>query len=161
MKKLIIISILIISTSGCSIFKGDSIAYFKPELAGKEQSNYDLILGKWYGENKVENGETREFIEERNDDGTYAVEFHTIDKTGKVSIQKEFGEWGISGKVIFTFVKSIQNHYDEQATEMGDPMFQDAYIILNLSPTVCTYKHVVSGEKFTVRKVDSQFTFSK
>lgn len=161
MNKLFTLVILLIITSSCSVLKANKIAYYKPETTDKAQTNWDNIIGRWYGITKIEDGETREFIDERKSDGTYEIEFHSINKTGKVSIQKEFGEWGLSGNIYFTVVRSISNSVQEQTMDLEDPYTRDAYKIIKLNETFLVYKHVVSGDKYSVKKVDTEFTFSK
>ncbi len=161
MKKILAVILLLQFSSSCSLIKGDSIEYFKPRDTDKVLINWDNMVGKWYGVSIIENGDRREIIEERNSDGTFTIEFHTIDKnTGEISVQKEMGEWAISGNIYFTIVKFIINDENEnEQIDPTDPYFKDAYKIIKLTNSEFICKSVVNGDKYSSKKVDSNYTF--
>lgn len=60
------------------------------------------MSGKWYGEATTIAGKGMQQLIERRADGIFTVNFRVTDKPGQWFEQKEFGLWGVSGKIYFT-----------------------------------------------------------
>lgn len=100
MNKLLIIVVICLSLSGCTIT--NKLPQFYPDLSKKDYTNWYRMTGKWYGNMESEDKGKNEWLVERNLDGTYIIQFKNTDKMGNVEKSTEIGEWGISGNIYFT-----------------------------------------------------------
>lgn len=137
-----------------------AITSTKPALSLEEKDAWRLLTGKWYGSQPTAGGGKREEIVERRRDGTQIIRFRTHDLTYGIKDDIEVGQWGISGPVYFTFYRgSVEGDYFSPS-DPSNPSNYDAYHILNLTEERFEYEHVVTGNRFVLKKVPSYFEFT-
>jgi hypothetical protein len=130
----------------------------KPHAAASEAQRSALV-GRWYGETATKDGGKRLHIMERSADGTYRVNFRTIESSGKVSDQTEVGLWGVSGLVYFTITRGWLQDERFVPADPEEAYYYDAYKILELSKKQLRYRSCAVGDKFLVTRVADDFSF--
>lgn len=117
------------------------------------------MIGKWYGEATTIAGKRMQQLIQRRADGTCTVNFRVTDKSGQWFEQKEFGLWGVSGKIYFTIttVKQVGDQFT--FAKPGNPHLNDAYEIIELTMTTYRSKARERGDDFTQKRVDDGFQF--
>ncbi|AMO66845.1 hypothetical protein DOK_18595 [gamma proteobacterium BDW918] len=116
-----------------------------------------MLLGKWYGIRKTNNGGQKEWLTERSADGTYRVDFRFTAKNGDVRTQSEVGFWGVSGG---TYFRIFRGWITIEGMKPADPTkadHYDAYAIQSLNDTYFSYKHVNREHVYTVKKMPADF----
>ena len=116
-----------------------------------------MLLGKWYGIRKTNNGGQKEWLTERSADGTYRVDFRFTAKNGDVRSQSEVGFWGVSGG---TYFRIFRGWISVEGIKPADPTnadHYDAYAIELLNDSYFTYKHVNRDHVYTVKKMPADF----
>ncbi len=98
----ILIVLIVLFIAGCAT--APSIYTVKPNDSSEEPRR-NLLLGRWYGEERTREGGKRLEIIDRYVDGTFKIQFRVTEGSGKVWDQTEIGLWGISGPVYFTITK--------------------------------------------------------
>lgn len=152
LRALAFVALAALSATGCATSPG-AIDAHKPELEMSSQARRVMMLGRWYGRAPTTDGGLREWLVERNPEGTYAVRFRTRDGDGTVTEQVEVGEWGVSGPVYFTLMKGWVVDDEFRPADPTDGYFSDAYEILHLDAESMTYRSYDTGNTFTVRRV--------
>ena len=117
------------------------------------------MIGKWYGEATTLDGKRTQQLSERRADGVFTVNFRVTDKSGQWIEQKEFGLWGVSGKIYFTITTGKQVGDEITHAIPGNPHLNDAYEIIELTATTYRSKAQDSGNDFTQKRVDDGFQF--
>ncbi|AZF48680.1 MULTISPECIES: hypothetical protein [unclassified Pseudomonas] len=79
------------------------------------------MIGKWYGEATTLDGKRTQQLSERRADGTFNVNFRVTDKSGQWFEQKEFGLWGVSGKIYFTITALRAVRYERARCNPDHP----------------------------------------
>lgn len=158
MKQITLILIIAIVCSCSTLFKSNykNHAMYSPNLSNNEIVNWNALTGKWHGNSLLKSGLKREWIIDRKNNGQYSIEFYTTNKDGSIDKQTENGEWGVSGNIYFTIFKSFLIDGIRDSTDLSDPYNRDTYKILKLSDKIFEYKHLRTGEKFKVNKIDSK-----
>lgn len=152
MKKLIIIICFGVFLVGCG-----TKPYSAPPISERQSYQWKALCGKWYGKSTLDSNEKREWLVNRSNDGSYVIEFITIDQDGNRERIVEKGEWGVSGDIYFTTFKSQISESREVPADSTDPANRDSYKILKLNDTTFRYKHLRTQGKYEVTKVDSAF----
>jgi hypothetical protein len=117
-----------------------------------------LLVGKWFGEAKLENGGTRQWIAERFGDGRYRIEFKVESSEGYLN-QVEVGRWGVSGKVYFTLLQGWEHNGQIIPADPSDPTIYDAYELLELTAEKMRYRSYETNDNYELRKVSGDFDF--
>ncbi|QDP00408.1 hypothetical protein [Thalassotalea sp. PS06] len=111
------------------------------------------LLGVWHRSEDLGEEQFSEFAELR-EDGTFVFTFYTYNLEGKLLSQiSETGDWGLVGDIHFTITHSEIEHSTEYPADRADPDNYHAYRVLALDAQQFTYEHIVSGEKFTLKRV--------
>jgi hypothetical protein len=116
-----------------------------------------MLLGKWYGIRKTNDGGRKEWLTERSADGTYRADFRSTAKNGDVRTQSEVGFWGISGG---TYFRIFRGWVTLEGMKLADPTnadHYDAYEIQALTDDYFSYKHVARDRLYTVKKMPADF----
>ncbi|WP_394172563.1 hypothetical protein [Thalassotalea litorea] len=111
------------------------------------------LVGTWH---RSENLGAEQFSEiaELTEDGHFVFTFYTYNLEGKLLSQiSEVGDWGLVGDIHFTITTGEVEHEKEYLADRADAENYHAYRVLTLTPQQFTYEHVVSGEKFTLKRV--------
>ena len=112
------------------------------------------LVGRWYGET-VEDGNFRQWINERRADGTFRVESQMFVGCSPSGVQVERGTWRYAdGRLL-----AITTHVNEKPTNTRDKRFRDWYEVANLTATGADYVHERTGEHYTARRVSPNFEF--
>lgn len=149
--------VLVLFVVGCaSVQPEKTIAAIKKHSRSDEQ-NFQILVGKWYGNQPTTDGGKREQLVIRNHDGTHIIHFRVHEPNGETWDQIEVGEWGISGDIYFTIFKGwIKNGTFKPST--GNVAYnRDAYKILELTGAQFVYESAQDGEVFSLEKVDAVF----
>ncbi len=129
----------------------------KPEDSDAVTRRFQMMVGTWTGEDITTKGEVRRERVERHHDGTYVIQFRTYAKDGSYEDDVETGEWGISGDIYFTFMHGWIQDGQLVPANPGDPFFDDAYTILELTDTEFKYKAADVGTEFTDKRVPPDY----
>ena len=133
----------------------------KPDVPITKEKNRRLLVGKWLGEIKSENGKVTKWLVERLIDGTYQIIFRTYDNETEYKDQIEVGFWGTSGSIYFSIMKGWIEEGEFVPANPEDPYFYDAYKIIQLNSDTFNYEHFDHKTRYTVKKVADSFTFKK
>ena len=79
------------------------------------------------------------------------------ERTAAYREQIEVGEWAISGPVYFLSTKGWVDGDTFLKADSTSPDLYDAYRIISLEPKLFEYEHFVSGNRYQVRRVNSNF----
>ncbi|MDG1732722.1 MAG: hypothetical protein P8M49_03550 [Thalassotalea sp.] len=111
------------------------------------------LFGQWHRAEQNGTENTNE-LAEINADGSFSFSFYSYTPDGTIIDEiTEIGDWGLVGDIHFTITKG---EVDNEAHYMADPTDADnyhAYKVLHLCPERFTYEHIVTGEKYTLFKV--------
>ena len=83
-----------------------SVTTDKPALTKPQADKWQMMVGKWYGDQQTSEGGRKEWIDHRKNDGTYVIQFRITSKDGEVQQSVEAGEWGVSGPIYFSIFKA-------------------------------------------------------
>lgn len=150
---------LFITIAGCSHkqISTESITQTKPELTRTEAETWILMVGRWYGDQPTKAGGRRQWLVERNKDGTYKINFRFTEQDGTIRNSAEVGEWAISGPVYFSSFRGWVRGNTIELADRSDPYNYDAYRIIQLSNELFEYEHLSTGNRFTIKRVPSDF----
>ena len=115
------------------------------------------MVGMWYGDQPTKDGGRRQWLLERNVDGTYHINFRTTQKNGTINDDAEFGQWAISGPVYFSSFRGWVRETGVKPSDPSNSYNYDAYRIIQLNNEVFEYEHFSTGNRFTVRRVPANF----
>ena len=162
MMRLKIIGLMIAITifAGCaSSLTSNNIlpsAYYS-DASQKRKTDWQLMVGSWYGSQKTRDGGTYIWIIRRDVNGRYKLEGKIVSPTGDVKKAVEVGEWGMGGTIYFTICKGWMNGSNFTPSDPTDPYYRDVYRILELTHELIRYEHLDEGQSFTVRRVGEDF----
>lgn len=95
----------------------------------------------------------------RRKDGTYTSVFRQF-KDGKETIkQTEAGLWGYVNGIYFTLTREMLDHENFKAVDTTQGEYYDAYKVLKFDGKELTYKDLLYGNEYTVRKVPDNYIF--
>lgn len=153
---------LLLILFGCSTApsKAPTSTGFYPEVTEDRKSAWQNMVGNWYGSMPLENGGTYAWLISRNIFGKYKLEGKIHSPNGEVKTQIEIGEWGIGGGVYFSIFKGWVEHNEFIPNDQSDPYYRDVYKIISLDNKKLTYKHLDSGQTYSVVKVDDSYVLS-
>jgi hypothetical protein len=162
MMRLKIIGMLIAISifAGCaSSLTSDNIlpsAYYS-NPSEKRETNWQFMVGNWYGSQKTRDGGVYSWIIRRDVNGLYKLEGKIVSPTGDVKKEVEVGEWGMGGTIYFTICKGWIKERNFAKSNPADPYYRDVYRILELTHDLIRYEHLDGGGSFTVRRVQEDF----
>jgi hypothetical protein len=136
-----------------------AISAYKPALSSSQEESWNLMLGKWYGNQPVVEGTYREQIVSRFPNGTYQITFRDHDEPGDYKDEIEVGFWGISGPVYFTIFTGRIRDNEFIPSNPPNPYSYDAYEIIRLTDAEFEYETFAAGNGFSVEKVSDDFEF--
>ena len=116
------------------------------------------MIGRWYGEARLEGGGDRVWLTERFPDGQFKIEFILRTPRGTEK-QTEIGFWGVSANVYFTITKGWLEEGFFSPGHPEDASLYDAYEILELTEGAFRYRNFGDGSEYTLRRVSSDFVF--
>jgi hypothetical protein len=123
------------------------------------RKNRSLLIGRWYGDEHLRSGTHQRWLVTREADGTFEVEFDVTLSNGRREHGFESGTWGIRHPIYFTTTRESGPSRSDMATlDPTDPRLYDAYEIVELDDEVFTYVSFASGNQFSVRRVDDDFS---
>lgn len=131
----------------------------KQKLPATKDAKWNTLVGTWFGTLEMRGGGRYMWIGENKNDGTYKIRFQTIDGSGNRKEQTEIGEWGVSGDVQFTILKTVIKGGKTITVNPTKSSFRDAYRILELNNEVFVYKSLDTGDRFSAKRVASEFSF--
>lgn len=131
----------------------------KPSLTLSQEETWNLMVGKWYGDQPTKDGGRKQQIMERSPQGTYKITFRIHDKDGKYNDSAEAGHWGVSGPVYFTTFRGWVEDNQFSPSDPADPYNYDAYKIIRLDEKIFEYENYSSGNKYTIERVSNDFQF--
>ncbi|WP_300635247.1 hypothetical protein [Pseudomonas sp.] len=156
MFKIFALALTLTCLSGCN---QQTLVHAVKPLSTLQEQEHALMIGKWYGEATTFDGKRTQQLNERRADGTFNVKFRVTDKSGQWFEQKEFGLWGVSGKIYFTITTGKQVGEQITSAKPGNPYLNDAYEIIELTATTYRSKARDGGGDFTQKRVDDGFQF--
>jgi len=108
----------------------------------------ELLIGNWVGEAPLRGGGSNAWITHLLADGTYKIDFKSIDASGDSSAHSETGIWGVSGGIYFTAVRGFIVDGAAEPADTSDPALYDTYKIISLSHDSFEYKSISTGDHF-------------
>lgn len=161
MKYLVFACVLLMSfISGCDTpdTSNTIITASKSNADISQQERWQLMIGKWYGKQPTKDGGIKHELMNRAPDGTYIIQFLIEDKNGSKKKQVEVGHWGVSGSIFFSIFRGwIRDNGQLSPSNPSDAYNYDAYQIIELNEEKFHYKHVSTGNEYTVLKVAPDF----
>ncbi|ODN65962.1 hypothetical protein [Methylophaga muralis] len=136
-----------------------SVAIAKPNLSISQEDQWHLMVGKWYGNQPSKEGGAKQWIVERYPNGNYRIDFRTIKNDGNIESSSEVGQWGVSGPVYFSSFRGWLEGDNVKPSDPSDPYNYDAYQIIKLNNEIFEYEHFLTGNRFTLKRVSSDFKF--
>lgn len=111
--------------------------------------SYESLVGKWYGEQKIEDEYYQRWLMSRFENGTYevTVEYSELSNS-QVTIEKHKGFWSYSQCLYTTHMLEINGEHNESST---------VYVVSELDGFVFKYMSVITGRSYSLTKVDNEF----
>lgn len=154
----VLVLLLCVAASGCSD-PPPPVDMVKPELTEAAENYRDRVIGRWYGEADTKDGGRRMHLVERHPDGTMKIRFRLVSANGAVREQVESLFWGVSGPIYFTIFRGSLHGEKFEPADATQAYNYDAYEILGLGAVRFRYRHVATGNEFTVERVGPEFRF--
>lgn len=123
------------------------------------EENWQLMTGTWFGQQPLKNGGIRQQITQRYPDATFVITFRYIKRDGSENFLRDYGAWGISGPIYFSLTTAEQKDDQVVDTEPGNEFDNNAYRILRLNEESFEYEHVVTGDRYILKRVEPGFRF--
>ncbi len=113
------------------------------------------LIGHWYRSEQQGDEHYSEFAQLRAD-GSFCFTFYVFQKDGTLVDEiSEFGDWGVVGNIHFTITKSEQIAGKDYPADLENEDNYQAYRIVKLTENEFTYEHIVTGESYTLSRVQS------
>ncbi len=145
--------------AGCATTSSSQMKISTSEVASDAIMHHEQMLGKWYGNQPLEDGGKYEWLMTRGARGEYKVQFRITDTQGVVDDSEEFGLWGTSGDVYFSIFLGHLGEDGVHYADTSDPYNYDAYYILSLTDDIMKYRHARHGNVYMVKRVADDFSF--
>ena len=143
---------------GCSAAKQNTVPGVKPPLPTSAYETRKLLIGKWLGEAKTDEGNRRQSLLDRLPNGTYKIFFRTYKSDASFEDQCEVGLWGFSGSVFFSIMRGWIVNEKFIPADPTDPAYYDAYEILKLTEQEFEYRHIPTNYIFRAKRVLGDYT---
>lgn len=121
-------------------------------LAAATPAVRDALVGTWEGSVTDRNGTERTWTVDRDTNGRYRIVF-VFREDGTQRRWVETGHWGAAGSFYFTLTTEAGGEGSLQPTDRSSAYYDDVYEIVSLTPSAFSYRHVTTGNTFTVRRV--------
>lgn len=157
------VTIVFIMLIACSDQGTPSISVdgVKPSLSLDQEKAWRTMTGTWYGSQPKKGGGQHDWIVVRDNTGAYQITFRSYDKNGDYEDSIEVGEWGISGPIYFSIFKARVKDGEFISVDPTNPYNRDTYKIISLSETEFIYESFTSDNRFTLKRVEDDFTFTQ
>lgn len=156
--------LVVLSLAACAhgAGKGDSIVRLGLSTTTESiETQREALIGKWFrNQATAERGLSQE-IAEINRNGTYVFRFRMIDAAGAEGQWSEIGEWGIVGDIHFTITKGWLENDRFEPADQSLAKHYGVYRVLKLTADEFTYQHLVTKNRFTLKRVGDDFQFPK
>jgi hypothetical protein len=148
-----------VAISGCAARGTSSVPVdeAKPSLTTSQRESWQLMIGRWYGDQPLKEGGRKQWVATRAADGTYRIDFVHTTADGAVNKSSEVGHWGVSGPVYFSSFRGWIEANMFRRADPTDPYNYDAYRITRIDANVFEYEHFTTRERFSVRRVAADF----
>ncbi len=124
-------------------------APFGPQL----RSN-DPLVGCWYGEDYQPVFQRRAgWLMNRRADGTFTIEFRTVERGVSLPIQTEEGRWTHDNGQYTTFTTKVAG----EEIDKTDPHYTDTYEVRSVNDVEMTYYHPGVKQTFRSKRVDCDY----
>lgn len=131
----------------------------KPADTHLAQQQREMMTGKWYGVSDTKDGGTRYELVERYLDGSMRVRFRLVEADGRLTEQTEAAVWGMSGSVYFSITMGWLSYDEMVPADITQAYFYDAYYVIELTEETFRYRHVTTGNEYSLKKVAQDFEF--
>lgn len=136
----------------------EAFPVYKPRPSLAETRRHDMLVGNWVGESPVKDGGRRQVLLERRADGTFTVTFRTHWGTDRAMVERQVGQWGISGPVYFTITTGWLDGDHVDPTDLGQPYYYDAYRIVDLSENEFEFESFTTDTRYVLHRVPDDST---
>lgn len=159
MKLSVKVLLFMLVCGGCAMRPATTPAGAVKAWSADAQHDRNLMVGKWLGEIRTEDGKLRVTLSERSENGTYRITFRNYDGS-RYDESIEVGLWGISGPVYFTIMRGWMTGGEFKPADTTQAYFYDAYSIISLDERSFEYESVETTTRYSVRRVGNDFEFS-
>lgn len=126
---------------------------YKPQPSHEEVRRHAMMIGHWVGQSPIEAGAQRRVLLQRFADGTFEVTFETWRGEQPALVEKQVGQWGLSGPVYFTITTGWVDGNRIDPTQLGAPYFYDAYRVVDLQDDRFEYESFSDGRRYVMHRV--------
>ncbi len=155
--KIITVCVLILLQGCASTLTSDvPVIDVSDETEEYNAARWDLMVGRWYGKQPIENG-IREQLTERFANGSYKITFKRTFADDRVEKNIELGQWGISGPIYFSIYQGWLEGDRLSVVRDGLASNYNAYKIIQLDEISFKYESYTSESIFTLIRVNEDF----
>lgn len=161
MKAYILLVVGSLFLTGCtsSLTSKDLVLNANSQLDKSQLEMWNYMVGRWYGNQLMEDGGVRQQITERFNDGTYKIIFRYKKPDSKVKEDIEVGQWGIAGPIYFSIYRGWIDGDKFIPANSSEPSNYNAYKIIHLTNEKFKYKSYSTESVYSLIKVTNDFTF--
>lgn len=131
---------------------------YKPKPSGEVMRRHRMMIGNWAGESPIEDAGQRRVLLQRYADGTFEVTFETYREGAPALIEKQVGQWGLSGPVYFTITTGWVDGDRIEPAKPGEPYFYDAYRVISLEEDLFEYESFSDGRRYVMHRAADGLT---
>jgi hypothetical protein len=139
----------------------NTVRVVKPALPKSAHETRKLLIGKWFGEVKTDDGNKRPLLLDRLPDGTYKIIFRTYKNDSSFKDECEVGLWGFSGSIFFSMMRGWIDDEKFIPADPTDPYYYDAYEILMLTERQFEYRHIPTNKTLRLNRVSDDYRLSE
>lgn len=156
----LVLAIVLLGTGGCATTgtSAVSVVGMKPDVTQHQKKRWQLMVGRWYGDQPRKDGGRHQWLIVRSRNGWYKIDFVDTSPNGEVDKRTEVGEWGMSGPIYFTSYRGWIEGSILHRVSSSNPYNYDAYRIRRLDEKVFEYKSFATGDDYVVKRVSPDFT---
>ena len=119
-----------------------------------KQEPVDHLVGCWYGEDYQPVFQRKAgWLMNRKSDGTFTIEFRTVERGLHLPIQTEEGRWTYQNGKYTTATTNVAG----ESIDTSDPQYTDEYEVMSLSDTEMIYYHPGVKQTFVSKKVVCEY----
>lgn len=128
-----------------------------PVTSVEAQARRDLLVGTWYGSQPTADGGRSEEIAVLHPDGAFEFYFRRTDAAGDVSSWGDAGFWGLVRDIHFTIKLAAIEDELFLPVDTSEVAHYSAYRVIELTESGFVYESLVTGNVFSLERVDDQF----